>query len=277
MSAFEKLPREIRDMIYKHCLLYEGEIIPFPRDYERVGLDRHPEMTDAIKDRPGCGLTLGRVRRGTPFVGYPRVKRDCWQTERKPCVALLGVNSTVREEAATVLFGKNIWRLSSMSHVHDDRYLLWKTFASYFHHIVARFDVRDSDETKLLDLKKWKTVMRMTARYEDHTEVAEDSDHFDLTGSLGIPKEEVRLLKDDFIARWDILRQMKLKSLALDFDRLCCSHGCCGHDTLKSCFVWLASFGPRYRLEQVDKIKVFGLKDEKENKLFWEAFGGKTN
>lgn len=34
MSAFEKLPREIRDLIYGCCLLYDGEIIPFPDGYE---------------------------------------------------------------------------------------------------------------------------------------------------------------------------------------------------------------------------------------------------
>ena len=268
MSAFEKLPREVRDLIYEHCLLYEGEIIPFPRDFERIGSDRHPVLTDAIKFRESRGRDSGRVDRQEPFIGYPRVKRDCWQTELKPCVALLGVNSKVREEAATVLFGKNVWRLSSMSYVQDDRYLLWKTFASYFQHIAVRFDSRDMDDTKLLDIR-----MRKTARDEEVSEDAEDSDHFDLTGSVEIHQEEINLLKDDFMARWIILRQMKLKTLSLDFSRLFCSHGCCGHEALQSCFAWLASFGPRYRLEQVDEIKVVGLKYEEENKLFWEALG----
>ena len=272
MSAFEKLPREIRDLIYEHCLLYKGEIIPFPRDYERVGLDRHPVLTDAIMLRESHARKLRRGYRREPFVGYPRIERYSWQTEHKPCVALLGVNSTVREEAATVLFGKNEWRLSSMSYVQDDRYLLWKTYALYFRHIVARFDARDIDETKLLDIK-----MRKTAREEENSGDAEDSDHFDLTGSVEIHEEEVNLLKDDFIARWEILQQMKLKSLSLDFSRLYCSHGCCGHEALQSCLAWLATFGPRYRLEQVDEIKVVGLKDEKENGLFWKALGAKMN
>ena len=72
MSAFEKLPREIRDLIYEYCLLYEGEIVPFPRDYERVGSDRHPGLF-----RKRRGRNAGRVDRQEPFVGYPRVKRDC--------------------------------------------------------------------------------------------------------------------------------------------------------------------------------------------------------
>ena len=272
MSAFEKLPREIRDLIYEHCLLYEGEIIPFPRNYERVGSDRLPVLTDGYIFSARLGRNLRRVDRREPFVGYPRIERDPWQTEQKPCVALLGVNSTVREEAATVLFGKNVWRLSSMSYVQDDRYLLWKTYASYFRHIVARFDGRDIDETKLLDIR-----MRVIAREVEAFENGDYSDHFDLTGSVEIHQEEVNLLKDDFMSRWDILQQMRLKSLSLDFSLMYCSHECCGHEALQSCLAWLASFGPRYRLEQVDEIKVVGLKDEKENKLFWEALGVKIN
>ena len=271
MSAFEKLPREIRDLIYENCLLYKGEIIPFPRDYERVGSDRHPIPIDAFVFRASLERNWRRVGRREPFVGYPRVKRQRWQTDLKPCVALLGVNSTIREEAATILFGKNVWRLSSMSYVQDDRYLLWKTCASYFQHIVVRFDARDMDETKLLDIK-----MGKTAREED-SEDAEDSDHFDLTGAVEIHQEEVNLLRDDFIARWHILQQMTLKSLSLDFSRLYCSHNCCGHEALQSCLAWLASFGPRYRLEQLGEIKVVGLKDEREKKLFWEALGAKTS
>lgn len=280
MSAFEKLPREIRDLIYEHCLLYEGEIIPFPRDYERaaieerVGIDRHLELFILYGSTPSDsdGLDLRRVDRRRPFVGYPRVKRDCWQTKLKPCVALLGVSSTVREEAANILFGKNVWRLSSMSCVQDDRYLLWKTFASYFQHIVVKFDFQDMDETKLLDINK-----RKTARNQEDSGDAEESDHFVLAKFLKTHQEEANLLKDAFIARWQILRQMKLKSLSLDFSRLHCSHGCCHYVTLQSCFGWLASFGPRYRLEQVEEIKVLGLKDEKEKKLFWEALGEKIH
>ena len=272
MSAFEKLPREIRDLIYGHCLLYEGEIIPFPRDYERVGSDRYPGLTHAIKFRESHGRSWRRLDPWEPFVGYPRVRRDYWQTKLKPCVALLGVNSTVRDEAATVLFGKNLWRLSSMSYVQDDRYLLWKTFASYFQHIVVDFDARDMDETKLLDIQ-----MKKTARDEEESQDAEDSDHCDLTASVEIHQEEVNLLKEDFMARWAILQQMKLKSLSLDFAQMFCSHGCCGHEALQSCFAWLASFGPRYRLEQVDHIYVDGLKYKMEKKLFWEALGVKKN
>ena len=272
MSAFEKLPREIRDLIYEYCLLYEGEIVPFPRDYERVGYDRYPLLLDTAMFPESRGLYLSGVDPRGPFLGYPRVERESWQTELKPCVALLGVNSTIREEAAIVLFGKNVWRLSPMSYVQDDRYLLWKTFASYFQHIVLRFDNRDMDDTKYLDIK-----MRETARQVERSEDAEDSDGFDLTGSVKIHEEELELLKDSLTARWHIVQQMKLKSLSLDFSRLYCSSHCCGHDNLQSCLAWIASFGPRFGLPQVDEIKVVGLKDKKENKLFWEALGAKLD
>ena len=74
MPHFLRLPSEIRIMIYEYCLVVEGEINPYPTDYERNELMR-------------------------PF-------------PRKPDVALLQVSSVVQAEAKIVLFGKNLWRLS---------------------------------------------------------------------------------------------------------------------------------------------------------------------
>lgn len=83
MSAFEKLPQEIRDLIYDHCLIYHKCIVPFPNLEERnlVKLNGH---------EPGR-LWVGRVDQNIRSSrGNKRYTAD-W-----PKFALLGVNKTVQ-------------------------------------------------------------------------------------------------------------------------------------------------------------------------------------
>ena len=61
-------------MIYEYCLVVEGEINPYPADYEIVKSRTMPP--------------------------------------RKPDVALLQINHLIRAESEVVLYGKNLWRLS---------------------------------------------------------------------------------------------------------------------------------------------------------------------
>lgn len=274
MSAFEKLPREIRDLIYERCLIYDGEIVPFPRGYERIGPDRPPRLENGHGSRQKDGLG--------PLLGYPNVKRNAKQIENKPCVALLGINSTIREEVAMILFGKNVWRLSLVSYVQRDRCRLWQTYAHYFRHIVTRFDACYVDETEHLDIE-----MGGMTRDEQDAEDSEDSDHFDPAGSLDTHKQDMDLLRDDFITKRGILQQMSLKSLSMDFSRLYCRHGCCRHKALESCLECLGSAGPWYmserkrdrgvKTESETSVKVLGLKDVKEMSLFREFWGFKVD
>lgn len=74
MPHFLDLPTELREMIYEYCLIVEGQINPYPTEYEKQELMR-------------------------PF-------------PRKPDVSLLQVNKLIRAEAGIILYGKNLWRLS---------------------------------------------------------------------------------------------------------------------------------------------------------------------
>ncbi len=280
MSAFEKLPREIRNLIYEGCLCYDGVIIPFPRDYEREIVETPPwagktsEPYLLPRRRSDRDAFLNR----NAFLGYPYVKRKASQTEKAPCVALLGVNSTIRDEAASILFGKNVWRLSSMSYAQGDRYRLWETYAKHFRHVVTRFEAQDIDWTRLLDI----SMSEMDRVEEDPP----DSDHFDQTGTANLHPERLDLLKDGFIAKRNLLRQMNLRSLVVDFSNLFCSQGCCRQEALRSCLECLGSIGPwccRFEQEQskqsnqlkspsVRNVRVLGLKNEKEKSLFRDAW-----
>lgn len=276
MPAFENLPREIRDQIYEYCLLYSGEIIPFPRAHERELSKRSRQLEEDTKLRAGH-IPRQKVVRNA-FLGYPKVKREALQTESKPCISLLGVNSMIREEAARILFGKNIWRLSSRIYTKDDRYRLWETFAKYFRHIITTFDTRDTDETRVLDL-----LMGGCDRDEEDSE---DSDHFDQAGSAALRANQLSCLRDGFVMKRKVLQHMNLKTLSFDFSQL--FNGCSfRHEALQSCLECLGSIGPWYKLDHEPEggsknkletdVKVLGLKNEKEKKLFWETCGLKVD
>ncbi len=75
MSAFEKLPREIRDIIYELCLCVDEILIPYPDPWE---------IDFTLEFKPP-----------------------------QPEVALLALNRQIREEALPILFGKNTWRITA--------------------------------------------------------------------------------------------------------------------------------------------------------------------
>lgn len=277
MSEFEKVPREVRDLIYEHCLLYDGEIVPFPSGYETSEIERWPQVsisTGSASQRPPVG------EGGRPaFLGHPFVSKEAFQTEHNPCLALLGVNSKIRDEAASILFGKNVWRLLARSWAQGDNNRnnrLWQTYARYFRHIVTMFDAHDYDAVELLDL---------TMKNEKC--IDQESDHFDQAGIANVHKEQLSWLKDDYVARRDTLQQMNLKSLSFDFSNLFCFSGCCRREAIQNCLVCLGPTGPWSMLErershdsetkEKTDVKVFGLKDDDEKRLFWETWGLKVD
>ena len=274
MPGFEKVPREVRDLIFEYCLLYNGEIVPFPSGYERTEIEGRLQVSIS----KGSLLQRTTVNEGGrhAFLGYPYVKRGAFQTKHQPCVALLGVNSMIRDEAASILFGKNVWRLSSRSYGHDDSYCLWTTYASYFRHIVTKFDYRNFDEVQLLDI----TMMEIDC-------VEEDSDHFDPAGTANIHQGQLSLLRDNIAVKRDILIKMNLQSLSFDFPNLFCSSGCCRRDAIQSCLISLGPTGPWFMLgregygesetKQRTDVKTLGLKNDNGRKLLLDIWGLKVD
>ena len=276
MSAFEKLPREIRDLIYERCLLFDGEIIPFPREHEIEALERRSQ--GGYSTRSFAGQRRMQKDHKHVFLGYPNGKGERLQTEHKPFVALLGVNSTIRDEAANILFGKNVWRLSSRVYVQDDRYHLWDTYAKYFRHVVAGFHAQDIDETKSLDIS-----MGEMGRVEENSKDSDRSDQ----ARLEVYHERLILLTDGFMARRDVIHNMNLKSLSFDFSDLFRAESSFRYEILQNFLECFGSIGPWYRLERERSrdlktkpeadVKVLGLKNDEEKELFWETWGLKVN
>lgn len=114
---FLALPREVRDQIYEYCLLYKGELTPYPTWYDK-------------EDRDG-GLD-----------------------QDMPCVALLRVCRTIRVEAEHVLYSKNVWKVSdvrSMGNPSYDRFIFQHPS---IRHMSIQCDSRALDQKYALDIPK---------------------------------------------------------------------------------------------------------------------------
>ena len=101
-SIFEKLPREIRDHSYEYCLIHDKEIISYPT----------VNKVKQIEESGGTSAKRCIIRK---FIKYKdRELRSCADTKYVidwPSIALLDVSKSVREEAASLLFDVNVWRL----------------------------------------------------------------------------------------------------------------------------------------------------------------------
>ena len=105
-------------MIYEYCLVVNGHIVPYRENYDR--------NTD---------------------LDY---KGD------KPTVALLTVNKAVRKEAASIFYGKNVWRIASQADdlkelpttAGENPKTIWDVHAKLFRRVIIyahRLDVNDLD------------------------------------------------------------------------------------------------------------------------------------
>lgn len=158
----------------------------------------------------------------------------------------------------------------------DNSGRLWETYAKHFRHVVTKFNARDIDETQLLDI----IIGDMNRAYED-------TGRFEWAGTANIHQEQLSLLEYSFVKKRDILQRMNLESLSLDFSNLSCPVGCCRREALQSCLVSLGSAGPWYTPEIErghdtgrrlrTEVKILGLKDDKEEELFREAWGVKVD
>lgn len=107
---FLDLPKEIRELVYKHCVVANGAIDPYRK------------------------------------ADQPRIALLCSQ---KPDLGLLYVNKLVGREAKDTLFGRNKWRLFYESeniiacnpwNMAELEKTLWNTHLKSFRHIITGFD-----------------------------------------------------------------------------------------------------------------------------------------
>ena len=178
------LPLEVRTMIYEYCLVVSETIEPY-KEY--------------------CPLSAS----------------DLAHRRTMPTAALLAVNRTIESEAAGILYGKNVWRITSKSEFlsGSNDGTLWIRRAPLFRNVALDFDRRG------LDGPEWYEVVRS---YENE-EIPPD----ELIRILHNTAKDV--MEEEWQSRLDlILEMLNLVSIVLNVDRLYCPTGCCRRVMLES-------------------------------------------
>lgn len=261
-------------MIYGYCLIYDGDIIPHPNIDER-----HEIHENGGRPAKRCFGRLG-VECGKKMdirsCGGIRYATD-W-----PSVALLGVNKHIQEEAANVLFGMNVWRLTYVERWEMAEEMdLWYRYKNHFRHISTHMSLNDT-----VDLLWAIERIRATRKL----------------GGLSRTqmKDAIHEMNLDCLARafeWkhELLALMNLKSLVFNVENLLCPHGCCRKRVLHSFCKEMGQDGPWYRLEANERagrswevtdwdvldvevkrkvdVRVVGLEDDTEKKIFMKHWG----
>lgn len=234
-SAFMRLPREIRNMIYKLCLVVHGEIVPYKENYDR----------DTAQD----------------------------YTEDKPMIALLAVDKVIRQEAASIFYGKNVWRITSkaddlakasytlisiaLSGGHEPK-TIWIVHARRFRRVIIyahRLDVND------LDFDVLSSIARSTAAMDLHQRMARAH------------KRNFNRMLGSWSTKFSLILDMpKLISVTFNVDKLYCLNGCCRVRILREFFLHFSDCWEDYlrngpRNEMIKNLRaayVVGLKSGRE-------------
>lgn len=220
-------------------MLYHGEIIPFPYEYERK------EAKNA-------------------YLGYSRTKSNGREADKTLCVALLTVNRMIHQEAAAMLCGRNIWRLSKV----PGSYLtasdaFWNRYRPLFRHAVLNLDVRDADQTDVL--KSTREAMREIQDRSVH--VLDSTGEVNQSAKTLIHEKRMSALATAFFYKVSNVRQMELHTLTVNFENLMCPGGCCRRYAFDRVCSMLGTYGPWCEREGYDDgamVKVLGLWDEME-------------
>ena len=267
MSAFEKLPREVRDMIYGYCLVHDGEIIPYPNIRER-GVIEQDGGEAAKRCARRVGVDWDHTEQTLRSCGGIRYATD-W-----PSVALLGVNKNIQEEAASVLFRKNVWRMSYVEHWEmGEEKDLWYTYRSHFRHISTHMSGQDAGY-RLGDARRIRAIGKAQDWSRDRLQ-------------SGIHEGYLRSLVHTIDFKSALLYPMRLKSLVFNVESMNCPNACCRTKALILFCNEMGIYGPWYRKENDDKafdlevrrktdVKVVGLEDDTEKDIFMHHWGLKV-
>ena len=134
-----RFPQEVRDMIYKYCLIQREEIKPFPTAIECEDDQRSVgKLALSIHDK--AGRKIGDTR----YAMY------------LPCLALLCVNKRINHEAAVILMGKNVWRLSwtIFSQLRLNACAFTGHYSTFSRHVTMEFSMFDASHKDLLEISK---------------------------------------------------------------------------------------------------------------------------
>lgn len=112
MPSFLDLPREIRDQIYSHCLLVNGEVVAHPAYFEEQSIFGDDGLS-------------------------------------RPVFALLCVSRQIHQETATIVYGQNTWHIPNTTRL-DLRLELYRNNAFLFRRVSLCFSWKDIQEHQII-------------------------------------------------------------------------------------------------------------------------------
>lgn len=268
--TFVTIPREIRDAIYEYLLLFDGEIIPYPHDYE---------VAESQRQRP-----LFILQKFVRTTDWSKVFTGFEKNDHQLSVALLRVSKKIRDEAPTTLFGRNTFRMSmgtvdlwvkGRRSEHPSR-PFWVRYGEYFRHVRVTFDARDVDTSTLIG-----------GAYYNHHEILYSTllkGRIDSNGEISqMAKEEIhksRLmdLKTTFYNKAILLSDMDLETLEFDIGNVICPSGCCRRPSLDNFIQTMFRATDHSNTTYVrswhsERVKLLGTWNDVEKQLAGECWG----
>ena len=145
-----------------------------------------------------------------------------------PTVALLQVCKTIETEAAAVLYGQNVWRVTSKVRSRVDSPLeedlensVWVRRANMFRNVILVFDQQDVDREELYDEATW--FHRVHSEFE-----ADGRSPCPISRREFMHSQGVVIMETSWGRKFVLAEEMThLASIIFDFSRLFCSLGCC--------------------------------------------------
>lgn len=241
MARFLDLPAEIRNMIYRYCLVKNHTLIPYKEH-------------------------------------YPLSKADLAFRKDLPAVALLQVCKTIEAEAAAVLYGQNVWRITSKVIYRVDPWYeeledsVWVRRAIIFKHVVLVFDQQDVDREELYESTTFFNRVHSDIEADGHI-----PGHGDRLGFMHFRGEVIT--EDSWERKFNLAQEMKnLASIIFDFSRLFCSVGCCRRQPLLNLLGnLLDTFGGAQKLVDTGlKVQMKGIREEEWNEVLREIKWSQT-
>ena len=235
MATFMGLPLEIRNMIYEYCLVKNSTLVPF-----------------------------------TEY--YPLLNQELAFRRDLPTVSLLLVNKTIEAEAAAILYGKNIWRVTAnvtynsplaYTSAAPPSSQLWKRRGPLFRNVILVFDQRDVCSNEILT----DTLATIYYRRFQHPDERRNQMHDQIESNMKFNWS----LKFGFVCN-----MTNLRSLTLDVKWAFCHMGCCRTEALQWMLVIFRSrlsLSEHYMhmkpfLDQTLRVAVQGIWKDAEKEVF---------
>ncbi len=223
-ATFMRLPLEIRQLIYKECLRYDGVLTPYPTQFnidEGLGAFSKGESD----------LTQTSLTYITQLERDQGLRRGFSNWNEKPTMGLLAVNRQVRSEAKDYFTRVNLWRWKFRhsdrivgSHFKVPQHSQWRVRQAFSpRHVVMSWDSRDLDPMDSIEIATESAVI-----FSRHGIMMEPANNFYEAREDFAHRRRWEALKAIWGSQMYLLRHNRnIRSVVIDVTNANCTGSCC--------------------------------------------------